>query len=202
MATRDENRKWLSGQVDDQTHNAAMCVSSETGKHITALVEEGIHLMISHYAQTSKSSAVRIHAAHTDDKSRQNQIGQLKQLIISYQGDPNEDMLDRIKDLCDLAGVSMERLVEDLNKMPHLAEVLKGNDSISKAELWLVENLLPDKPTAVKTIQDKATKVGFKWHVIKDARDRLKANTGTEILSMKQGKMWFWNLQLPSNNPN
>lgn len=194
MNKKEENRKWLGAHIEDQLYNALMKLSYEEGKHVMTVAEEAFAAHVVNKADKSKNATVRIQAAVIEDKDRQNRLAQLKQLYVSHMTLQSEEGAEQLKFLCDLAGVTLENLVDKMNESPHLSEVLKGKDSLSAAELWLLEKLKPGASYAAKTIIEEAEKAGYKKHIIVDARAKIAATTSFEINSIKQGSAWFWKL--------
>ena len=191
---KEENRKWIMAQIEETAHTSLLRLASEKGVHVAELTEEIITTHLVNAGKHSKSKTAQIYAAVLEDRERQSRVLMIKQLILSYQAAPSEELLDQIKSMCDVAGLSMEKMVDDLNEMPHMAEVVKGNDSISKAEMWLIENMKPDKPIAARSIEEMGLKAGFKKHTLNDARQRINQSGKVQITSTKQGAQWFWAL--------
>lgn len=191
---KEENRKWVMSQIEETAHTSLLKLASEKGVHIADLLEEVITNYLVNAGKLSKSKTAQIYAAVLEDRERTSRVLMIKQLILSHQAAPSEELMDQIKALCDVAGLSLENLVDALEEMPHLAEVVKGNDSISKAEMWLLENIQPGKPMAARAIEELASKAGFKKHTLNDARARINASGKVHISSTKQGVQWFWSL--------
>lgn len=201
MANRetDTRKTIMSNQIEESAHSALISIVNKTGKPIAFVIAEMLDWWIVECAKTNRDRNVQAHAAHIKTRERQTQRTILKQVAVAYQSEPTEEALDEFKDLCDALGVSMEKVIEEMNELPHIAEVLKGTESISKAEMWILENMKPDKPIASKKIEEMGYKAGYKKHILRDAKDRLNAVGNIQIRSMKQGTMWFWSLTIPES---
>lgn len=201
MGKNEENMKWLPSQVEEEHYNSMMELSAEMGIHVSKVVREAILQFIVSSSKKTKSSRVRVAAEHIEGRAKQLQRNQLRQLIVMYQEYPeDEEMLDRINCLCDESGVSMQSLVDDLTKMPQVAEILK--DGTGDAELWLAKHMSPDKPLSVNSIYKAAyDDLKIRDHVVRDARTRINRQGGVHISSkrIKGLKGWYWLLTLPED---
>lgn len=195
-----DNRRWTWVKLPEAAHDALMRSSTELGRHPSDILEETFNDWLINFSKKSKSKSVLFYAAHLRDKENQNHIAIVKQLIVSYQKHPTDEAFDEITMLCDLIGETMENLAEELKESPHLSEILKSSDKVSKAELWILEVMKPDKPMASKAIKELAEKAGYGAHIIDRAKDRLNRSGSVEITPFKQGTMWFWRMSLPEQS--
>lgn len=197
MAKDQEDVRWLQVPFTREHFNSLSLIAGERGQHITKTVQEACIQFIVCNGKQSKSPRVRVDAASIEEEDRLLQINQLKRLIVLYQDNPDEEKLEQIKQLCDDSNVTIESLIEDLSKVPHITEVLK-TDSVSKAQMWLMEKLNPEKPTSVNTLQAMTKNSPFKWHTIQKARDYLNKNTKIQIDTRKDGAAWYWYVIMPA----
>lgn len=199
MSNKQESNQWLQLQCPKEEFNTLVLIAGEQGKHVNTLVLELCRQGIVNYAKQTKNPIVRTNAVHLTHEAKELQIHQLKRLIVANEDHPDEERTELIKTLCDDSGIPMESLVEDMRKNPHVAELLKL-DGVSQAQSWLMKNLTPGKPIAVKTLKDEATRSKYRWHTVQHARDRINVETNFYIRSEKNGVYWFWHL-LDPNSP-
>lgn len=197
MSAEKDTRRWTWTKLTESAHDALLQVSTEFGRHPSESVADAVDFWLIEMAKKSKSRALIFHAAHTKDRERQTQLSIVKQLIVSYQKNPSDEGFDEISSLCNILGESLDKLIEDLNESPHISEVLKSTDMVSKAEMWLLETMQPDKPIASKAIKEMAAKQGFGGHIIDRAKDRLNTTGKVSIMPFKQGSAWFWRMKTP-----
>lgn len=197
MARETDTRKFKNLRVDDALHNSLIEIVNMTGKSMEDLLVEGASMVVMEFSKKGKGKNVQAYAAQVKVRERQTQQTILKQVAAAYQSEPSEEALDEFQALCDVLDTSIEKVIAEMNEMPHIGEVLKGKNSITSAEMWILKNVLPDKPIASKTIEKMGDREGYKMYTLRDARERLNLSGEVNIASIKQGSMWFWHLTVP-----
>lgn len=199
MADKDI-RRWTWTKLQDSAYDALLRASTELGKHPSDVLAEAFDAWCIEFAKKSKNKSVTFHNAHTKDRERQTQLSIVKQLIVSYQKHPTDEAFDEITNLCDLIGETMDSLSDELKETPHISEILKSSDKVSKAEMWILEFMKPDKPVASNVIKEKADKAGFADYIIDRAKERLNRSGSVDITAFRQGSMWFWRMTVPDQS--
>lgn len=199
---KKESRKWVYASLNDQEHEALLHIATENGWHASAAVAEAVRTLIEYHAKNAKNphSVIVVQAATQENKAKENQLLQLKNLGAAYMANPTEEGADKLQLLCDMVGVSMEKLLGGISDSPHLREVLKDGQTVSKAEAWLLENMEMDKEYAQQDIQKKAAEAGIKYHMLKEAKLKINARRQDfQIESVRKEKNWAW--QIRKRNP-
>lgn len=200
MARETDTRKFKNLRVEESLHNALIEIVNMTGKSMEDLFVDGANMVVTEFAKKSRGKNVQAHAAQLKLREHQTQQTILKQVAAAYQNNPTEESLDEFQALCDVLETSIEKVTEEMKEMPHITEVLKGTNSISNAEMWILQNIKPEKPVASTYVEEKGFKVGYKKWTLRDAKDRLNRSGNVKIEIMKQGTKWYWVMSVPNSN--
>lgn len=200
MARETDTRKCKNFRVEESLHNALIEIVNMTGKSMEDLFVDGANKVVTEFAKHSKGKNVQAHDAQLKLRERQTQQTILKQVAAAYQNEPTEEALDEFQALCDVLETSIEKVIDEMKEMPHITEVLKGANSISNAEMWILQNVKPGKPVASTTVEATGFKVGYRKWTLRDAKDRLNQSGSVKIDIMKQGTKWFWVMTMPNSN--
>lgn len=197
---KKENVSWIHVPTPKETYKAFSYLATEHGMNIPDMTVKALEKFIMTEGPNSKNSRVRIKAADLEREAGETAYHQLRRLYAAAGKD--EEKLEQVKALADDAGVPLETLSGDVDKNPYVMEILQ-KEGVTKAEVWLCENLEPDKWIAVNSngeqgtvgLKQLAEKAGFKWHTIQHARDHINDRTDIYIRSKKFGKPFFWKLE-------
>lgn len=200
MARETDTRKFKNFRVEESLHNALIEIVNMTGKSMEDLFVDGANLVVAEFAKKSKGKSIQAHNSQLELREYQTQQAILKQVAAAYQNNPTEESLDKFQALCDVLETSMEKVTEEMKEMPHITEVLKGANSITNAEMWILENVEPGKPIASTYVEEKGFKVGYKKWTLRDAKDRLNRSGSVKIEITKKGTKWFWIMSMPNSN--
>jgi hypothetical protein len=198
MSQEEVRRMWVGGQIDEPIHTAMMKTATRIGIHPSVLVERCIEEFIKNYVQHSLEMGEEVDdkllvtALALENRERENQIAQLKSMAYFHLRYSTEESAEQLESACRASGIPVETLMKEINSNQHIKELVTENGSLSNAELWLLENLMPDKEYPMSEIISRAKEHGFKDWAIKNAKRNLR------IESKRREKMWIWVLKSES----
>lgn len=108
----DQETKWIYGEIEESAFFAMLKMASETGKPPSKLVAEGLDLLLIKYAEKSENPSVKLHAFYAKSRARR----MAADLVVQNAEEMSEIVTEQILGLCNLAGLTMDQVVEDLNK--------------------------------------------------------------------------------------
>lgn len=192
MADNESKTFWVAAEIEEAIHTALFEVATMVGKHPRKLVEMGVELVIAYYVELFEKEGkpvpviAKLETMLRQDRARQLRVNQIKIMAYNHVQNPTEDSADRLAEACELAGISIESLMEEINDKPQLIEVYTDGGSLSTAEFFLLSHMKPGELYPAKEIIEGAKKQGIKEYVIKDA----KRKQGIESVRME--KEWCW----------
>jgi len=193
MGNEEVRRMWVGGQIDEPTHTALLKMCTLEGKHPTAMVELAIEECIVNFARERLKEGkeiddkILVTMLSLENRARENQVAQLKQLAYSHLRWSSEESAERLSSACEASGIAVEDLMEEINSNPHVKElVIENGQSLSSAELFLMENMSPGKLYPMKELISMGERSGFKEWTLKAAKGKLG------IESRRESKMWVW----------
>lgn len=195
MAKKDEEKKyWMWAQVEEGAHTAALELSTVIGKHPSKILEMGLELIIAHYASELEAKgkpvppALKLEALAARDRKEQLQINQVKTMAYNHLQTPTDESADRLAEACDLAGISIEAIMEQVSANPHVADFVTNGKSLTSVEAFLVDYIKPGKMYQAKDVMAAGEERGFKVYLIKEAKRKL----GIVSRNEKGGWVWFF----------
>lgn len=189
---KDDRTFWVWSQLDEALHTALLEVSTATGKHPRALIEIAIEEYIVRW--TSERSAkglsvsphVQFEVIMLEDRTRQIRLNQLKQLAFNHVEHPTDDSAEQLASACDLAGISVESILQQVSNKPHVVELMGENGSLNSVEMFLAMHIEPGNMYSASDVIAAGEKKGFKKYLINEAKRKLG------IQSRKEGSAWLW----------
>jgi antitoxin component of RelBE/YafQ-DinJ toxin-antitoxin module len=192
--TEASSKRWVSTELDEDTHRTLLKVATELGVHPTKLIEKYITDGLTNEALTMDLFAppeLRVYAALQEVRKRSRIRSQLGQIAFEHQNNPSEESADILQNVCDISGVTVEDVVShDLSSVPLIQD--NGN-GVSSCVRWLQKYCIPNREFPVPVVLEQGKSFGFSEAVIRSA----KAQLG--IISKRASKTWVWVkvIQLP-----
>lgn len=193
MAKKEEGKKyWVWGQLEEEQHTALLELSTVTGKHPRQLVEMAVELLITTLAAERKEkglfvpASVRLEALAAEDRTTQLRINQVKTLAYNHVQNPTDETAERLAEACDLAGVSVEAILEQVSANGHIVEIFSEGKTLTSVESFLVEFIKPGKHYSASEVIAAGEARGFKHYLIKEAKRKLG------ITSKRDKAGWLW----------
>lgn len=192
MSGDEVKRMWVGGQLDEVIHTSLLRVATKMGRHPSNVVELAVETYIVNYVRERVDKGeeiddkILVTALAIENRERENQISQLKQIAYSHMRTPTEEGAERLESACNAAGIPVEILMEEINDNEHIRELIAENGSMTNAELWLMEHMEPGKRYPMRDIVKLGEQSGFKEWALKTA----KINIGVE--SKRESQMWVW----------
>jgi hypothetical protein len=191
MRNADAKKKmWTAGQLEEETYNALMGLAAQEGVPPAMIVEKAVEEYIRNVGKNSKNSFVYAAYAVLEMRSREVRLLNIKQIAVAHIENPTDESADQLRALCEMSGVSMEEIISDMNRTPHIKALIAEVGTLSSVEAWLLRFMEPGKSYAAKIVQEAAQKSGHSDFMIKKAKSKLN------IVSRRMGKQWFWELNV------
>lgn len=185
---------WVWAQIEEGLHTSLLEVSTMTGKHPRQIVEMGVELAVAHFVEIAKKNGsaipdrARLQSLLLEDRNKQLMVNQVKIMAYNHSLNPSEESADRLAEACDLAGVSLDALMDEIESKPELVEAVSKGGSLSSAEVFLIGHMKPGKMYAAREIIELAATRGFKEYVIKEAKRK------QNVKSIRLESAWFWTI--------
>ena len=115
MSNDDVKRMWVGGQIDEAIHTALMRACTMLGKHPANAVEQAVEEFIVNFARQKLNEGkeiddkILVTVMTLENRERENQIAQLKQLAYSHLRWPTEESAERLNSACEVSGIAMEK---------------------------------------------------------------------------------------------
>lgn len=192
MAKNEEKKFWVWGQIEEEQHTALLELSTATGKHPRQLVELGVELVIATLAteRTKKGlfvpPTVRLEAMATEDRAQQLRLNQAKVMAYNHVQNPTDESAERLAEACDIVGISVEAILEQVSSNPIASEIMGDGKSLTSVESFLIDYLKPGKLYSSSEVIAAAEARGFKAYLVKEAKRKLK------IVSKRDKSEWMW----------
>lgn len=194
MTYDSTTRRWVSCELDEDTHRALCQLATTHGQHPSKLIEQFITDGISVAAEQEEFTGnvdVQVFAGLYEVRRRARIRSQLVQIAFEHQQNPTEDTADMLRSLCELAGVSPEEITKESTEGSLVPIVQDNGAGVASAVRWLKQVVEVGNEYPVNFITDLARDVGFSTTTIKSAKQHLG------IISVRKSKGWVW--QMPEN---
>lgn len=189
MSAKESKRMWVSCQVDEDAHSALMQIATRQGLHPSKVLEAALDMYILECSKDPDAMPiVRLKAYAIEDRERQSQLSIIKQMAYTHLHEPTDESAERLAYACEIAQISMERLLDELDERPEIASIIQHGGSLSKIQLWLMETMVQGEIYHSKKIIEMGKKYGFKEHNITAAKREL------DIESKRMPDGWYWKL--------
>jgi len=193
MAKNDDQKLfWVWAQLEEELHTALLEIGTMTGKHPKSLIEAAIEEYIINWVQqrTAKGDKIpgniQIESIMLQDRRRQIMMTQVRQLAYNHVKAPTDDSAEQLAKTCDLAGISVEAILEEVGERPHVLELMSEHGTLSNVESFLVELMTPGEMYSARDIIDEAERNGFKKYLVNEAKRKLG------IRSFRRSEGWYW----------
>lgn len=187
--TYESNKRWVSTEIDEDTHRALCQLATLRGQHPSKVIEQFIADGISLAAENEEFAAsidIQVYAGLFEVRRRARVRSQLVQIAFEHQQNPTEDTADMLKSLCELAGIPEEEIVRESEDATLVPIVQDNGTGVASATRWLRQVIEADNEYPVLFVMELAKEVGFSESTVKSAKQTLG------IVSKRKSKGWVW----------
>lgn len=193
MSGKNEEKSfWVWAQLDEDVHTALLEISTETGKHPKVLIEIAVEDYILQWTASRKEKGllipgkVELEAIVIEERRRQVLFNQIKQLAYHHSDTPTDESAERLARACELAGVSVELILEQVSNKPIGVDMMTEGSTLNTAELYLINTMTPGEIYQSTEIITAGENRGIKKYLINEAKRKLG------IRSRRESGSWVW----------
>lgn len=193
MSAKDEGKTfWVWAQLEESIHTTMLEVSTVTGKHPKVLLEMALEDYIINWVATQKEKGahvptnVELEAIILVERKKQVYVNHIKQLAYNHVDKPTDESADTLARACELAGISVESILEQVSNKPQMGEIIANGGTLSMAELYLLDVMQPGQVYQAREIIDFGEAKGIKKYLINEAKRKLN------IASRRESGSWVW----------
>lgn len=189
---KDSKTYWVWAQIEESLHTSLLEVSTTMGRHPRSVIEIAIEEYIVNWVAKKElqdefvPNSLRLEAIVLRDRARQVQINQVKQLAYNHLANPTDESAEELADACDIAGISVESVLEQMSNRPSPVHMLGENASIQRAASFLVEIMKPGELYPSNDVLSAGKDAGIKEYLLKEAKRKLMVD------SRREGMTWYW----------
>jgi hypothetical protein len=186
MPSDEPRRRFMYLEIDEDVHRELCKYASELGISPVLLLEQFSVKCLSDNDGMRSDWETKTFLAMRKLRGRERSLTAINQLAWNCVHEQSEADFDTLKELCDLANISIEKVLEmarDTELEPISYETDRG---VKSAMNWLVSNMLPNTEYPVLEVLAKAKGEDYQESVINAAKRNLK------IKSIRRGMAWYW----------
>lgn len=193
MSAKDEGKTfWVWAQIEESVHTTLLELSTATGKHPRTILEIALEDYIVNWVAAHKSKGdsvprdVELESIFLEDRKSQVYINHVKQLAYGHIDKPTDDSAERLARACELAGISVESIIEEVSSKPHMGDIIADGGTLNMAEMYLLDVMQPGQPYQSREIISYGEAKGIKKYLITEAKRKLG------IVSRRDSGSWVW----------
>lgn len=202
----DDKKRYIGAGLSDEDYYTLIKMATYRGQHPTTLIEEyvnrGLTLDVEQYASETSDLSAELQVFHAlqNVKSKTNVHMMLKQIASSLLEQPDEILAEELHTLCDIARVSFEAVMTEVQSASlNVRSAISFDDdsSIAHVKTFLLDIFKNEVELKANDVVEMGEAKGYSRATIREAKQDLG------IMSIRRAKSWVWVLptflQIPAS---
>ena len=188
-----EDRKLIIyAKIDETTYHMMLAIASERGQMVFETASELLVMLTEMELEKEEMGNhpdVRLRKLHQEVRRKKGRAQLVREMAFEHLDNPTEESLEQLEQAAEIAGMSVESVLEECEKVkPATLRFKTGNSTPNDVQEWLMSTIKPGEVYAATDVVEEGEKRGFKKYAIDEAKRAIG------IDSARKGMKWYWSL--------
>lgn len=182
---RDKTVRYVTTKLSDAAHNALLMRASELGIHITDLATRYVEAGL---VDDNQGNTLQVRLFKAAWAARQKDLirAQLEHIAFTAMRDTDEEMMERLKQLCEEAQVPLDEVMYTASRFSEPPD--SSNTKMAEA-MTFIASMLREGPIRATVAMDASQDRGFSRWMVDQAKRKLN------VESFRESDGWWWKLE-------